>query len=79
MVLKKMSNVVSPKKENKNKKKNMENVRKHNVIKLLTNKVEIIYLVSETSYYIAKSFCENIIFLWKRISNKNEKNIETHE
>ena len=63
MVLKKMSNVVSPKKENKNKKKNMENVRKHNVIKLLTNKVEIIYLVSETSYYIAKSFCENIIFL----------------
>ena len=63
MVLKKMSNVVSPKKEKKNKKKNMENVRKHNVIKLLTNKVEIIYLVSETSYYIAKSFCENIIFL----------------
>ena len=61
MVLKKMSNVVSPKKENKNKKKNLENVRKHNVIKLLTNKVEIIYLVSETSYYIAKSFCENVL------------------
>ena len=63
MVLKKMSNVVSPKKENKNKnkKKNMENVRKHNVIKRLINKVKIIYLVSETSYYIAKSFCENVL------------------
>ena len=56
MVLKKMSNVVSPKKENKNKKKNMENVRKHNVIKLLTNKVEIIHLVSETRYYIQNLF-----------------------
>lgn len=59
MILKKMSNIVSPKKNKKI--KNMENVRKHNFIKLLTNKVEITYLVSETSYYIAKSFCENVL------------------
>ena len=59
MILKKMSNIVSPKK--KKKIKNMENVRKHNFVKLLTNKVEITYLVSETSYYIAKSFCENVL------------------
>ena len=58
MVLKKMSNVVSPKKEKQQQqqKKNMENVRKHNVIKLLTNKVEIIHLVSETRYYIQNLF-----------------------
>ena len=51
--------------------KNMENVRNHRDIKLITNKARRNYLASEANYY-------KNIFRWF-ISNGKEENTDTHK
>ena len=41
--------------------KNMENVRKHGDIKLVTTERKIKYLMSEPNYHATKFFTENLL------------------
>ena len=49
-------------------KKNMENVRKHKNLKLLTTERRISYLVSEPNFHTIIFFSENILAKEKRKS-----------
>ena len=52
--------------------KNMENMRKHRDIKLVTNEEETNYLVLETNYYTTNVFS-------KSFSHRNKQNTNIHE
>ena len=53
--------------------KTMENVRKHKIIKLVSNDKERNKLVSELNYYTTKKVFR------KFISNRNEKSVSKNE
>ena len=55
--------------------KNLENVRKHRIIKLVITERRRIYLVSERKYHSTKFFTENVLAI--KMKKKNNRN--THD
>ena len=55
--------------------KNLKNVRKHRIIKLVITERRRIYLVSERKYHTTKFFTENVL----AIEMKKKANRNTHD